>query len=66
MPQAVVARPPAQGISQLRVARVSGGSGQTTLGQCISEVRAQCISEPRVARMSQANVPGPPWGRAPP
>ena len=37
---------------------VSGESGQTTMGQGNSEVR--------LARMSQAKVPGPPWGREPP
>ena len=35
---------------------VSGESGLTT--------SAQGISEPRFARMSQAKVAGPPWGRA--
>ena len=37
---------------------VSGGSGLNT--------SPQGLSQPRVARMSQAKVPGPPWGSAPP
>eukprot|EP00959_Pyramimonas_sp_CCMP1952_P154755 3237648-Pyramimonas_sp.AAC.1 len=37
MSQAAVARPPAQGIPQLRMARVSGGSGRTIIGQGTSE-----------------------------
>ena len=37
---------------------VSGGSGLNT--------SPQGLSQRRVARMSQAKVPGPPWGSAPP